>query len=317
MNIFIYAVLVFLTLRFSVTLFNFISNPKLGDYRRKFSEKVKVVIRSHPDQQVVNRLLDSIGKQDYEHLEVVMSDEPFDVSDSSYILVIDPNISIQKGFINSLVYRTRIFNLSMLSIIPTQQNKGLLPGCLFPVSDFVLLNLFPLRAVRLINHPVFSAAHESCLFFEAGVYHRLQLHQQVTDPAIAVTDVVKMLKQEQLKVDVLLGNKLVNVQHRADAAEFGLFSKRLMLSFSNYTFVAMIYVLLVVVGPAVLLLRFAPVFYILPFGLIFLSRIMISFMTSQNPVLSLILHPLQMIGLTFTSLTAFFGNLFTAGRQKK
>ncbi|EDM35612.1 glycosyl transferase [Pedobacter sp. BAL39] len=316
MNIFIYAVLVFLTLRFSVTLFNFISNPKLGDYRRKFSEKVTIVIRIHPDQEAV-QLLDSISKQDYEHLEVVMSDELPDVSDSSYVLVLDPNTSIQNGLINSLVYRARIFNLSMLSIIPTQQNKGFLPDCLFPVADFVLLNLFPLRAVRLINHPIFSAAHESCLFFEAGVYRKLKLHQQVTDSAIAVTDVVKALKQEQLKVDVLLGNRLVNIQHRADAAEFGLFSKRLMLSFSNYAFVALIYVLLVVAGPALLLLRFAPVFYILPFGLIFLSRIMISFMTAQNPVLSLILHPLQMIGLTFTVLSAFFKGLFTAGRQKK
>lgn len=320
MNIFIYAVLVFLTLRFSVTLFNFISNPKLGDYRRKFSEKVTIVVRSGKAEQARARLLESIRLQDYENIELRISDDPEipdSLSQSSYVLWLDEHTSIEKGLINSLVYRTKVFRLSMLSVIPSQRNAGFWANCIFPVGEFVLLNLFPLRAVRLINHPIFSMASGACLFFDAGVYRKFQLQEQLEDPACTVTDVVKLLKQEQLNTDLLLGNRLVSIYQEVNRQDISLFSARLMLSFSNYNVVALLYLLLVVAGPIVLMLHFAPVFYVLPFGLIFLSRIMTSFMASQNVLLNLLLHPLQILGMSALIVDAVYKRLFTSHRHKK
>lgn len=299
MIIFIYTVLVFLVLRFSVTLFNFLSNPKIGNYRRHFTDKVSIIIRAAGSTDI-SGLLASIETQDYENLEVIVQQDGDHAHASGrYLLFLDADTRVQRGFINSLIYRMQVFKLTVLTVVPTQRHHSFLAWCCYPLSEFVLLNIFPLRLVRLISSPMFSAAADSCIFIEGASNQQYQWDKLLQDPSFTAADLVKQVKQEKLKADILLGNNLIVVENRMEKQVLSAYTSRLMTNFNNYPMVALVYVLLVVIGPVFLGLELAPVFLILPFGLIFLTRIMISFLGRQQPVYQLFLHPFQMIALVF------------------
>ena len=70
-----YLIFFFLILRFTVTLFNFISNPKLTSAAKRYHDRVSVLIyREYPDQDLT-KLLGSVLEQDYQDFEVIILDE--------------------------------------------------------------------------------------------------------------------------------------------------------------------------------------------------------------------------------------------------
>lgn len=321
MIIFIYAVLVFLVLRFSVTLFNFLSNPKMGNYGRKFTDSVSIIIRIEKDEAEATGLLASIAAQDYKNIQIII--QPVGNTDflkeatGDYFLFLEANTNLKNGFIHSLIYRTKVFNLALLNVIPTQKNIGFLANCIYPISDFLLLNLFPLRLVRLINHPVFATANESCLFFDAGIYRQFEWDTKGKGFTFRALEIVKRIKQERLKADVLMGNQLIYLEEQPLMSDVRLFSERLMMNFNNNVFVALIYLILVIAGPIVMVVELEPAFLVLPAGLIFLSRVMTSFLSSQNPVPNILLHPLQMLALLLLLLKHTWTRVFSGVGEKK
>jgi len=75
----------FLILRFTVTLFNFISNPKLPRISRYYQEKVSILIPARNEAQNILTLLESIHQQDYPFYEVIVLDD--ESTDGTYDIV--------------------------------------------------------------------------------------------------------------------------------------------------------------------------------------------------------------------------------------
>jgi len=73
--ILIYLIFFFLILRFTVTLFNFISNPKLTNSGRKYTDFVSILIPARNEEHNIIDLLQSIKEQDYENYEVIILDD--------------------------------------------------------------------------------------------------------------------------------------------------------------------------------------------------------------------------------------------------
>ena len=130
----------------------------------------------------------------------------------------------------------------------------------------------------------------------------------------AATEIVKQAKQQQFKAEVLLANKFI--QNEITQVDFRNFSKGLLMHFSNNSIAALIYVLLVVPGTLAVLIIFEPVLLTLPAGLIFMSRLMIAFMTSQNPLHGLLYHPLQMLFLFVLMFRAVLRRIVTSIKPK-
>lgn len=84
MFIAIYVVFIFLVLRFTVTLFNFISDPKLRRVGRPYSDLVSILIPARNEENNIIDLLKSIQKQDYRDYEVIILDD--DSTDRTYEL---------------------------------------------------------------------------------------------------------------------------------------------------------------------------------------------------------------------------------------
>ncbi|MBB6274423.1 hypothetical protein HDF26_004897 [Pedobacter cryoconitis] len=342
----IYIILIFLVLRFSVTVFNFLSNPKLSVYGRRFNDRVSILIEAAPDVNGMIELLYAIKEQDYKDIEVIIQrhkdaeqltelvsfcaeDKRFrlrkertgfaeDEATGAYFLFLGTHTIIENGLINSLIYRTKVFNLTLLNIIPTQSITGLLNYCLLPLHNFVLLNLIPLRLVRLFSSPAFSAGTNQCMFFDASVYKKYEWHRRQKGEMPEALEIVKAVKQEHFRAETLLGNHLIYSyisDYQPDLIKKT--GQRLLRNFGNNIFVALLYLILVVGGPLFLLVDYDYRLLILPAGLIFLSRVMISFLSGQNPLWNVLLHPIQMIFLVISLIQAIFSRILNSGQPHK
>ncbi len=348
MIVFTFTVLVFLVLRFTVTLFNFLSNPKLTIFRPAFATSVSIVIMLRNEESNLLNLLDSIKLQDFEQYEVFIyysvmepqdeetvaqfcrQDSRFsmvrghlndyswieDHAKGDYLMLLDSNTHIHAGLLNSLIYRIRVFRLGMISVIPTQVVKSFRQQLLGPLNDFMLLNMVPLRLVKLFKTPVLSVSSRDCLFMDAQKCYANQWLERL-DPRKGTTELLRMVKQDQEKAEVLLGNTLVYKRPKNNDAEaLATAAENLKMYFNGNLLIAFVYVFLVVFGPLVVLIGFDINVLVLPIGLIFLSRIMTAFLTAQNPIYTVLTHPLQMLMLVVVYIKALSKQLLTSGKQK-
>jgi glycosyltransferase involved in cell wall biosynthesis len=92
--------LFFIVLRFTVTLFNFISNPKLTRVSRHYDDLVSILIPARNEEHNIVALLDSIYNQDYKNYEVIVYDD--ESTDRTYEIcsaftAAHPNFHVIKG----------------------------------------------------------------------------------------------------------------------------------------------------------------------------------------------------------------------------
>ena len=100
MIIVIYATFFFIILRFAVTLFNFISDPKLRRVNKSYTNLVSILIPARNEEDNILTLLKSIYQQDYRDYEVIVLDD--DSSDRTYDICAEfaakhSNFSMIKG----------------------------------------------------------------------------------------------------------------------------------------------------------------------------------------------------------------------------
>ncbi|MDR3695614.1 glycosyltransferase [Mucilaginibacter sp.] len=92
--------LFFIVLRFTVTLFNFLSNPKLTRVNKHYADVVSILIPARNEAANILRLLKSIQLQDYKNYEVVVYDD--ESLDNTYQIctayaATDPHVRVIKG----------------------------------------------------------------------------------------------------------------------------------------------------------------------------------------------------------------------------
>lgn len=292
-------------------------------------------------------LLESIIAQEYRNIEVIIYHSALDSNDvkqveavckkdprfrlrqgpsgdyawvsseisGAYLLFLDSNTSIEKRFINSLVHRLKVFKISALSVIPDKLFESFLQKLVLPLNDFVFLNLFPLRLVKLIKAPLFSTANNNtCLFLDSTLYKNRGWQARV-DASKGALDLMKVVKQDNYKAEMLLANKLVYQLSKLSRTELLKSVADSLKSNFGGMVIEFLYVMLVVAGPLIVFIGIDLNIVILPMGLIFLSRVMISFMTNQNPVLNVLLHPLQMIMLVVVFIIGVQSQLLTGIKQ--
>lgn len=356
MTIFIYAVLIFLVIRFSVTVFNFLSNPKLPRVVKHYHDQVSILIPARNEAENILALLDSIKNQDYSNYEVIVLDDNSDdntfqivekfcltnpqfkvvsgealpqnwlgknyachqlseLATGKYFLFIDADESIKRGLINSLINRMEIGSLTLLSVFTNQSMKSIGEWLTVPLMHFILLNLLPLRLVKLSKNPAFSAASGQCMFFNARHYKENHWHERVKHQIVEDVEIMKLVKQEKFNAEALLANGLIYCRMYKNLGEsLNGFSKNLLAGFGNNIIILLLYQLLVTIGPVILILNFNVALLVLPLTLIVLSRMMISYLSGQHVLINLILHPLQMLFFLIISFISIKKHIFKTGK---
>ena len=334
-----YLIFFFLILRFTVTLFNFISNPKLSRSPKKFDDLVSILIPARNEAQDILSLLKSLEIQDYQNIEVLVlddqsEDDTFQICQNfadnhprfkviegaplpkgwlgknfacdqlaqqakgKYLLFLDADEEVKNGLINSAIYRMKIGNLSLLSLFANQVTKTIGEKTVVPLMHYLLLNLLPLRLVKLTNNPSFSAASGQFMLFDAADYRKYQWHKLVKSKVVEDVEIMKSVKQHGLNGEVLLANGFVFCRmYKGYQESLNGFSKNLLAGFGNSIIGLIIYLFLVIAGPILILIFLNFQLFYFALTLIVLSRVMIAYLSNQNVLMNVFYHVLQMFNL--------------------
>lgn len=341
--ILIYLIYFFLILRFTVTLFNFISNPKLTKTGKKYTEMVSILIPARDEERNITDLLESIRVQDYKNLEVIVlddhssdrtfqlctdfckSDKRFKVvrgkdlpkdwlgknfacsqlaslANGEYLIFLDADETIADGLINNSIHRMKLNQLSLLSIFTDQVTVSWGERMIVPLMHFLLLNLLPLRLVRLSDNASFSAASGQFMMFKAENYKANKWHEQVKEKVVEDIEIMKLIKVNGYKAEALLANNYIHCRmYRSFSEAVEGFSKNFFAGFNYNVFGLFFYLLLVVLGPIAITFFLDIELVMFALSLIILSRIMISLLSGQSVWLNLLLHPIQLLCMVFIS----------------
>lgn len=341
--ILIYLIFFFLILRFTVTLFNFLSNPKLGRSPRHYEDKVSILIPARDEAENIVNLLNSIQGQDYRNYEVIILDDhssdntwklcedfcrkdkrfnviqgetlPADwlgknyacyqlakIATGRYFLFLDADELVKVGLINNAVHRMKLHRLNLLSLFTNQIMISLGERLLVPMMHFVLLNLLPLRLVRISKNPSFAAASGQFMMFDAETYHSNQWHEQVRSKVVEDIEIMKLLKTQGYRGEALLANNFIQCRmYRSFTEAVQGFSKNFFAGFNNNVLGLFFYLFLVVIGPLAAAVFLSTELVLFAISLIVLSRVMISLLSGQNVLWNILLHPFQLLGLVIIS----------------
>ncbi|MES2873544.1 MAG: glycosyltransferase family 2 protein [Bacteroidota bacterium] len=337
--ILIYLIFLFLILRFTVTLFNFISNPKLTSSPREYDDLVSILIPARDEEKNIMSLLQSIRNQNYRNYEVVILDdhssdrtfklcEEFAISDSrfrvvrgkslpkdwlgknfachqlaqeskgKYLMFLDADETIADGLLNNTVHRMKFYRLDLLSLFTNQVMISWGERMVVPLMHFILLNLLPLRLVRLSKSPAFSAASGQFMMFSAENYKENEWHDLVRNKVVEDIEIMRTLKSLGYRGEALLANGYIFCRmYGSMSAAFQGFSKNLLAGFNNNIIGLFLYLLLVILGPIAIAYILSAELLFFALSLIILSRVMISLMSGQNVWYNIILHPVQLISM--------------------
>ena len=339
-------VFIFLILRFTVTLFNFLSNPKLPRIGKHYADKVSILIPARNEAENILPLLSSIHLQDYDNYEVLILDDnstddtykvcqdfaaqhprfkvikgnalPADwlgknyachqlaqQATGDYYLFLDADEQVQKGLINSAVHRMKLRGLSLLSLFTNQTMLSVGEEMVVPLMHYILLNLLPVRLVYLVKSASVAAASGQFMLFDAGAYKEYQWHLLAKNKVVEDVEIMKLVKASKQNGEALLANGMISCRmYKGYNEAVNGFGKNFLAAF-NYNIISfLIYLLLIIGGPAIIVMTMNLNLIFIMIGLIVLGRIMISLAAGQNAWINVFLHPVQMLSLLLIGLTS-------------
>lgn len=170
MVIYAYAVLIFLVIRFSVTLFNYISNPKLPYSVKHYNDFVSILIPARNEAANIIPLLLSIKNQEYENYEVIVLDdnsidetyslcETFCKADTRFSVI--KGNELPKGWMgkNYACYQLGLqskANFLLFVDADTQIKKGLISALINRCNQgkLALLSIYPNQLMQTFNEKI-------------------------------------------------------------------------------------------------------------------------------------------------------------------
>ncbi|OOQ58858.1 glycosyltransferase [Mucilaginibacter pedocola] len=339
-------VFIFLILRFTVTLFNFLSNPKLPHIGKHYTDKVSILIPARNEERDILALLQSIHQQDYTDYEVLVLDDnstdntyqicadfaakhhQFKVikgkalptgwlgknyachqlaqqASGRYFLFLDADEVVHNGLLNSAVHRMKLRGLSLLSLFTNQTMLSAGEQMVVPLMHYILLNLLPLRLVYLVRSASVAAASGQFMLFDADNYREYHWHQLAKNKVVEDVEIMKLVKAAKLNGEALLANGMINCRMYTGYNEaVNGFGKNFLAAFNYNIFGFMAYLLLIIGGPALIIMTMNLNLVFIMMGLILLSRVMISLSAGQSPLRNIFLHPIQMLSLLVIGFTS-------------
>lgn len=212
-----------------------------------------------------------------------------------YYLFIDADVRLYDDIVPGVVAYLKKHNLGLLSIFPVQVLETFGEKISVPIMNYILLTLLPLILVHKSPFTAHSAANGQFMLFDADTYKRINPHEKFKNSHVEDINIARYYKKQNIKIACLTGDKRVQCRMYTSYQEaLNGFAKNIFMFFGNQPVLAFMFWLLATVG-------FVPVMFvsnsllIIYFSLLIIIQILYSILTKQNPILNLLLFPLQLV----------------------
>jgi len=229
-----------------------------------------------------------------------------------YLIFMDADVELSANAISKAVAFFQEKQLSLLSIFPQQKMESFAELLTVPAMNWILQSLLPMILVQKTSFPSLSAANGQFMMFEADNYRINQWHSRVRNQNVEDIRLARMIKASGLKMAVLLGNQDVYCRMYRLAQESILgFSRNMHEYFGGQRIIMIGFCFMVCFGPFIVFIAFGWKFLSLFVMLVLANRLFVALSCRQNAGLSVLLHPLQMVGFT----AIVFYNIFRKIRK--
>ena len=228
-------------------------------------------------------------------------------ADGSIFVFIDADVELEKNTISKTVSYFQKNNLTLLSVFPQQKMETLSERITVPIMNWILQSLLPMILVQKTKFSSLSAANGQFMMFDAENYRQNEWHSKVRNQNVEDIRIARMIKSAGYKMAVLLGKNDIycRMYQRFKDAVSG-FSRNIHEYFGGSRLVMIFYLLVVFAGPLVVYTSFDYRYWITFCLLVIINRMAIAIANGQNIVLSVLLHPLQMISFAIIAIYNIF-----------
>jgi len=198
------------------------------------------------------------------------------------------------------------YDLSLLSIFPRQLMQT--PGELLtvPAMNLILLSLLPMRLIRLSHRPSLAAANGQFMLFEAGTYREQRYHEQVRDQNVEDMAVIRLMKQQRLRVHTLLSSGEVECRmYRGFVEAIGGMTRSVFAFFGGSGVVLLLFTVFTTFGFLFAWLGLSWQWAVLYLALTWLMRMLVAAVSRQPLFWNAVLQPLQQVSFVVMVVEAF------------
>lgn len=224
-----------------------------------------------------------------------------------YLLFLDADVRIETGGILNALTAMRECNLDLLSLFPVQEMKTPGEWMTVPLMNKILLGNLPLILVRKSKWKGFSAANGQFMLFRADAYKKHWFHKTFKKERVEDIRIIQHMKALGYRTQTLLSNGQVHCRmYRGYREALIGFSKNVNAFFGNSWLVLNIYMFLSTLGPFAVWMALSLKAMIIYISVQIITRLTISYLSRQNPILNVLLMPLQQATLIVLTTTALW-----------
>lgn len=222
------------------------------------------------------------------------------------LLFVDADVTLAPNTISDSVNCFTKNKLDMLNCFPTQKMRSFGEWLTVPLMNWLLLTFLPLDLVHLSHSKSFVAANGQYLMIDKKRYFGFGGHSVVQNKIVEDIEIARIMKKNKYRVMTALGGSAVFCKMYGGFSEaIQGFTKNYYAGFnmapSNFFLMILLFEIFFFLPAILSIVNFTFIWLVL---VIAFGRFVQSLNSKQNPVLNVLLHPLQMVVILMIGLNS-------------
>ena len=226
-------------------------------------------------------------------------------------LFIDADVHLSNRALEAALHTMHEHTVVMLSCFPTQNIGSTGAWLIVPLMNWLLLSLLPLKLVTASSYPSLAAANGQFMLCSKKPYDAIGGHEAVADQVVEDMELARRFKRSNYPIMTAVSYGALNCRMYGGFIDaFKGFSKNFFPGFSvsPLIFLCILTGLITVFFTPFIFVIFRA-YYLWLVLLIIIGRVIVSRISSQNPLINVILHPLQMLCMVLTGANSLYWTL--------
>ena len=212
-------------------------------------------------------------------------------------LFIDADVHLSNCALEAALHTMYTHKVVLLSCFPTQKIDSMGAWLVVPLMNWLLLSLLPLRLVTASSYTSLTAANGQFIMCNKQPYDEIGGHEAVADQVVEDRELARRLKRNNYRIMTAVSDGALTCRMYGGFMEaFKGFSKNFFPGFnvSPLIFLCILTAFITVFFTPFIFVIFRA-YYIWLIIIIAAGRVIVSRISSQNPLINVMLHPFQML----------------------